>query len=66
MFLCVFLQSSQTAFQEQHINGPDLGDEDLLFINVQDGMDDGIDGMQVCYINDKRTFSSHFLFFQLT
>lgn len=41
------LQSSQTAFQEQHINGPDLGDEDLLFINVQEDMSDGIDGMQV-------------------
>ncbi|ODN04072.1 Mediator of RNA polymerase II transcription subunit 13 [Orchesella cincta] len=45
-------QSSQTAFQEQHINGPDLGDEDLLFINVQEDMSDGIDGMQDLQLGD--------------
>ncbi|XP_031353032.1 mediator of RNA polymerase II transcription subunit 13 isoform X2 [Photinus pyralis] len=37
-------QSSQTAFQEQHINGPELGDEDL-FNALHDDMPEGIDGM---------------------
>ena len=37
-------QSSQTAFQEQHINGPELGDDEL-FSALNDDMPDGIDGM---------------------
>lgn len=37
-------QSSQTAFQEQHINGPELGDEDL-FNALNDDMPEGIEGM---------------------
>lgn len=37
-------QSSQTAFQEQHINGPELGDEDL-FTALNDDMPEGIDSM---------------------
>jgi mediator of RNA polymerase II transcription subunit 13 len=47
-------QSSQTAFQDQHINGPDLGDEDLFLINVSDvnDMGDGIDGMQDLQLGD--------------
>ncbi|KAG8224142.1 hypothetical protein J437_LFUL005476 [Ladona fulva] len=38
-------QSSQTAFQEQHINGPELGDDEL-FSALNDDMPEGIDGMQ--------------------
>lgn len=38
------LQSSQTAFQEQHINGPELGDEEL-FSALNDDMPDGIESM---------------------
>jgi len=38
-------QSSQTAFQEQHINGPDLGDDEL-FSALNDDMPEGIEGMQ--------------------
>lgn len=38
------LQSSQTAFQEQHINGPDLGDDEL-FSALNDDMPDGIESM---------------------
>ncbi|RZF40528.1 hypothetical protein LSTR_LSTR000407 [Laodelphax striatellus] len=34
-------QSSQTAFQEQHINGPELGDEELLRA-LNDDMQDGL------------------------
>ncbi|XP_034188930.1 mediator complex subunit skuld isoform X4 [Osmia lignaria lignaria] len=37
-------QSSQTAFQEQHINGPDLGDDEL-FSALNDDMPEGIEGM---------------------
>lgn len=36
-------QSSQTAFQEQQINGPELGDE--FFADLDDDMPDGIDNM---------------------
>lgn len=35
------LQSSQTAFQEQQNNGPDLGDEDILMA-LNDDMPDGM------------------------
>ncbi|XP_046987073.1 mediator of RNA polymerase II transcription subunit 13 [Schistocerca americana] len=38
-------QSSQTAFQEQHINGPDLGDDEL-FSALNDDMPEGIEEMQ--------------------
>ncbi|XP_066998213.1 mediator of RNA polymerase II transcription subunit 13 isoform X2 [Anabrus simplex] len=38
-------QSSQTAFQEQHINGPELGDDEL-FSALNDDMPEGIEGMQ--------------------
>lgn len=37
-------QSSQTAFQEQHINGPDLGDDELLNA-LTDDMPEGNDIM---------------------
>ncbi|XP_029056486.1 mediator of RNA polymerase II transcription subunit 13 isoform X1 [Osmia bicornis bicornis] len=37
-------QSSQTAFQEQHINGPELGDDEL-FSALNDDMPEGIEGM---------------------
>ncbi|XP_076277174.1 mediator complex subunit skuld isoform X1 [Lasioglossum baleicum] len=37
-------QSSQTAFQEQHINGPDLGDDEL-FSALNDDMPEGMEGM---------------------
>ncbi|XP_046744733.1 mediator of RNA polymerase II transcription subunit 13-like isoform X2 [Diprion similis] len=37
-------QSSQTAFQEQHINGPDLGDDEL-FSALDDDMPEGMEGM---------------------
>lgn len=39
-----FSQSSQTAFQEQHINGPDLGDDEL-FSALDDDMPEGMEGM---------------------
>lgn len=35
------MQSSQTAFQEQNINGPELGDEEL-FKALNDDMPDGM------------------------
>lgn len=38
------LQSSQTAFQEQHINGPELGDDELLSA-LNDDMPEGMEGM---------------------
>jgi mediator of RNA polymerase II transcription subunit 13 len=38
--LIFVLQSSQTAFQEQHINGPELGDDELL-----SALNDDMDGM---------------------
>lgn len=42
------MQSSQTAFQEQHMNdGPELGDDSDLLFMVNDGIEDGIDGMNV-------------------
>lgn len=41
----LLFQSSQTAFQEQHINGPDLGDDEL-FSALDDDMPEGIEGMQ--------------------
>lgn len=41
-FNFVFLQSSQTAFQEQHINGLELDEE--LFIELGD--EEGMDGME--------------------
>ncbi|KAG6796514.1 mediator of RNA polymerase II transcription subunit 13 isoform X1 [Apis mellifera caucasica] len=37
-------QSSQTAFQEQHINGPELGDDEL-FSALNDDMPEGMEGM---------------------
>ncbi|KAG8036149.1 hypothetical protein G9C98_004729 [Cotesia typhae] len=37
-------QSSQTAFQEQHINGPELGDDEL-FSALNDDMNEGMEGM---------------------
>lgn len=36
-----FLQSSQTAFQEQHINDPDLGDDELFSV-LNDDMPEGM------------------------
>ncbi|XP_063984090.1 mediator of RNA polymerase II transcription subunit 13 isoform X2 [Diachasmimorpha longicaudata] len=36
--------SSQTAFQEQHINGPELGDDEL-FSALNDDMPEGMEGM---------------------
>ncbi|XP_044731039.1 mediator of RNA polymerase II transcription subunit 13 isoform X2 [Chrysoperla carnea] len=38
-------QSSQTAFHEQHINGPELGDDELFSALNDDDMPEGIDGM---------------------
>lgn len=37
-------QSSQTAFQEQHINGPELGDDELFNIGVLD-LEENADAM---------------------
>ncbi|CAB3370318.1 Hypothetical predicted protein [Cloeon dipterum] len=37
-------QSSQSAFQEQHINDPELGDEELFSALNDDNVMDGIDG----------------------
>ncbi|XP_043676056.1 mediator of RNA polymerase II transcription subunit 13 isoform X4 [Vespula pensylvanica] len=37
-------QSSQTAFQEQHINGPELGDDEL-FSALNDDMPEAMEGM---------------------
>ncbi|XP_046485237.1 mediator of RNA polymerase II transcription subunit 13 isoform X1 [Neodiprion pinetum] len=37
-------QSSQTAFQEQHINGPYLGDDELFSV-LDDDMPEGMEGM---------------------
>lgn len=46
VLLCMFcFQSSQTAFQEQHINDPELGDDEL-FSALNDDMPEGIEGMQ--------------------
>ncbi|KAK6638178.1 hypothetical protein RUM44_008606 [Polyplax serrata] len=38
-------QSSQTAFNEQHINGPDLGDDDIFSALNEDDVED-INGIQ--------------------
>lgn len=38
------MQSSQTAFQEQHINGPELGDDELFSV-LNDDMPEGMEGM---------------------
>ncbi|XP_035704664.1 mediator of RNA polymerase II transcription subunit 13-like isoform X3 [Folsomia candida] len=46
-------QSSQTAFQEQHMNdGPELGDDSDLLFMVNEGIDDGIDGMNDLQLGD--------------
>lgn len=42
--IIVLVQSSQTAFQEQHINGPELGDDEL-FSALNDDMAEGMEGM---------------------
>ena len=41
---CPSLQSPQTTFHEENINGPDLGDDDLLSA-LNDDMGDGFEGM---------------------
>lgn len=43
----LLLQSSQTAFQEQHISGPELGDDELFSALNDDDITDGIDNMNV-------------------
>lgn len=39
------LQSSQTAFQEQQINGPELGDDELFSAFNEEDMPEGMEGM---------------------
>lgn len=38
-------QSSQTAFQEQQINGPELGDDELFGAFNEEDMPEGMEGM---------------------
>lgn len=47
-FILIFLQSTQSAFQEQHIS--DFNEEELL-INLGDG-DDGMDDVNMNGIDD--------------
>lgn len=39
------MQSSQTAFQEQQINGPELGDDELFTAFNDEDMPEGMEGM---------------------